>query len=108
MKVYEHRWDDELVSFEISNTLIGRRGAWRIASTVPGVTMITRRPILVLGWLGMDEFCRFKVGDVEFGIEEPYGDNSRYLISALPARHVPEIETVVQAFHRANPWNFIF
>jgi hypothetical protein len=55
-----------------------------------------------------NEFCRFRVGDIEFAIEEPFGDNSRYLVYAKPPRAVTELASVRESFLRASPWKFIF
>lgn len=106
MKVYDHRSDGALISFEVNNLVIGRRGAWRIARTIPGARMITRPPVPVFGWFGPDAFCRFRIDSTEFVIEEPYGDNSRYLICANPPSPVPELSTVREAFLRAKPWRY--
>jgi len=70
--------------------------------------MTTKIPVFILGRFGEGEFCRFRVGDIEFAIEEPFGDNSRYLVHAKPPRAVPELASVRETFLRASPWKFIY
>jgi hypothetical protein len=93
-----------LFAFEVSNTLLGRRGACRVVAGIPGVTIL-RRP-QVLSWWREEVFCEFSLGGVRFGICEPYGDNSRYWIG--PAGGEPlvgstaEIVQVRDAFARTG------
>ena len=106
LKVYDYKRDGALLSFEVRNVVIGRRGAWRIARGIPGARMITTPPVPVVGWFGRDDFCRFTIDSTEIVIEEPWGDNSRYLIRASPPRPVPELLIVREAFLRAKPWRY--
>ncbi|MBH9552324.1 hypothetical protein [Inhella gelatinilytica] len=64
-----------LRSFEIS-ALLGRRLARRIAASCPGVEILPCS-------LRKDLFCEFRIGPERYGIEEPFGDNSRYCIAPL-------------------------
>ena len=86
--------------------MLGRRGALRVVNTIPGVS-VTKAPRRVFPWFGDDDFCVFRVNDVELVVEEPYGDNSRYLIYANPPRPVPELEVVREVFLRVNPWRHL-
>jgi hypothetical protein len=65
LKVYDYQTDGALTSVEVSNCVIGRRGAWRIARTIPGARTITRPPVPVFGWFGRDDFCRFSIDSSE-------------------------------------------
>ena len=72
-----------LFAFEVSNWLLGRRGACRVVAGVAGVTML-RRP-RVLSWWREEVFCEFSLGGEQFEIWEPYGDSSRYWIGPAGA-----------------------
>jgi hypothetical protein len=93
-----------LLAFEVSNALLGRRGACRVVAGLPGVTML-RRP-RVLSWWREEVFCEFSLGGVRFEIGEPYGDNSRYWIGPAGADPLvgstAEIVQVRDAFARAG------
>ncbi|HKS04893.1 MAG TPA: hypothetical protein VJR92_01150 [Gemmatimonadaceae bacterium] len=68
-----------LTGFEVSNVLLSRRRACRIASAVLGAS-VHRRP---LRWAWSDdEFCRFDVDGTPFLIVEPFGDSDRYCVVA--------------------------
>jgi hypothetical protein len=85
-----------LVAFEVSNTLLGRRGVCRIVAGIPGVTVL-RRP-RALSWWREEVFCEFLLGGVRFEIWEPYGDNSRYWIGPAGAEPaVGSTATIVEA-----------
>ena len=100
MKTYLHKGDEgKLTSFEVSNTIIGRRGVVKILNKIPEVKII-QTPIF-LSWLREDVFCRFKLKNKTFTIEEPFGDNSRYLICSEPPEPCVEIEIVEKVFSEA-------
>src|SRR4030095_12660292 len=91
-----------LTGFEVSNTLLSRRRACRIAGRVRGA--IVERPPRRFSWLrDPDGFWAFSVDDVLFLIIEPFGDNNCYWIVAAdpdPAAR-PLIERVRQSFAAA-------
>ncbi len=97
MKVYEHLKSGELVSFEICN--IGRSRACRVVGTLlPTTTVVPQRG---------DEFARFELNGRTFVLEEPFGDNSRYLIYQQPPQPSPELEQLRDAFARQRvSWFF--
>jgi len=63
---------------------------------IPGVEILDEPKFLSA--FREEEFCKFKVGERVFVIEEPFGDNSRYLISAEPPGPCPEFAVVEQTF----------
>jgi len=52
----------------------------------------------LFSWLRESEFCEFEFEGVSFAAEEPFGDNSRYLIGRKPSGHSDQIEVVRRAF----------
>ena len=100
MKTYPIKNDhDQLHAFEVDNLLIGRRGVVRIVEGIPGVEVIQRPKLL--SWLREDVFCKFKVEQQAFTVEEPFGDSSRYMIAAEPPGWCPQLEVVEKAFRDA-------
>ena len=89
----------KLHAFEIENIRLSRNGVVRIVKRIPQAILV-RKPKL-LSWLREEEFCQFKVGEQLFSVEEPFGDNSRYLVGAEPSGWCPEIEVVEMAFREA-------
>jgi hypothetical protein len=86
-----------LTGFEISNVLLSRRRACRIAARVHGAS-VCRWPRRF--WFSDDDFCAFSVDGVPFLIIEPFGDNDRYWVVAEnpdPAAR-PLIERVREFF----------
>ena len=63
-------------AFEVSNLLLTRSRACKVAEAIPGTKIVKRSRLL----RDTDEFCIFTLGTDEFTIEEPFGDNSRYWI----------------------------
>ena len=81
MKTYPFNNNDgKLISFEIPNCNVSRNQATQIIASVAGVK-ITRFPKKMLSWFREDVFCEFELNGLKFDIEEPFGDNSRYLIA---------------------------
>lgn len=80
-----HIHDDAgmLTGFEVSNLLLTRRRACRLAERVAGA-MVSRRPRpFPFRYFGEpDDFCAFSVDGVSFLMIEPFGDNDRYWIVA--------------------------
>ena len=87
-------------AFEVSNTVIGRRGACAIINRIPG-SRIVRGPGF-LSWVREAEFCAFELKGQRFLVEEPFGDNSRYWIGPEPPVWCEEIDEVRRAFLNAN------
>lgn len=89
-----------LTGFEVSNWLLSRRRAGRIAQGVSG-SVVSRWPRR-FAW-SADTFCAFSVDGVGFLIIEPFGDNNCYWIVAqepTPGMQ-PLIERVRSAFAAA-------
>jgi hypothetical protein len=98
MKIYEHKdAEGRVVSFEIDNLLISRRGVVRILRSIPDIHII-RSPRLL--WWREDEFCEFEIGGQRFKALEPFGDNSRYWIGPEPPQWSEHIQLVQNAFAR--------
>lgn len=95
-----HNEQNELHAFEINNTFTSRRAVTRIVENIPNVTIL-KKPKFLSWFRDDDVFCVFILNNTEFTIEEPFGDNSRYLIVANPPRHCPELSTVEVAFSNA-------
>ncbi len=101
MKTYplnnEHQ---QLHAFEIENTFTGRNAVTKIVSLIPKVDVL-KKPKYFSWFKDSDVFCIFKLNGREFTIEEPFGDNSRYLIGANPPGHCAEISIIEEAFKNA-------
>ena len=96
-----------IAAFEVLNSRIGRRGACRIAESIPGVTVI-KRPLL-LSWLREETFCKFELNGLNFDISEPYGDSGYYWIGpagleleGVELLRVPEIDHIRAAFEHPS------
>lgn len=95
---YEYRdADDKLISFEIRN--IGRSRAVRfIERALPSATVERQRS---------DDFAKIKINSRHFIINEPWGDNSRYIIHQQPPEASAELEELRRAFEQYQPsWIF--
>lgn len=100
MKTYPQRSSSgELHAFEIENILTSRRKVLRIVKSIPGVKVISSP--MFLSWFRESTVCRFSVDGQEFSVEEPFGDNSRYLISAEPPGPCAQFGVVEKAFNEA-------
>lgn len=96
MKVFEHRNDQgALISFEI-RSLWPRWVAYRVIRSIPGVEII--KPLRHFVRENQDVFCIFKVGSTVLEIEEPWGDNSRFMVASNPAVPSQELELVKERF----------
>ncbi len=92
-----HNEQHQLHAFEINNAFKGRRAVTKIIETIPDVKIIKKPSFL--SWFRDNEiFCIFELNNREFTIEEPFGDNSRYLISAKPPGHCAELAIIEEAF----------
>lgn len=100
MKVYPY-FDDfgNLISFEVPNWKVSRNRAVRIAAGVSGVEIV-KAPKKVFSWFREAVFCEFTIQGNLYEIEEPFGDNSRYLISGVN-NPSPELNQVLEAFKAA-------
>ena len=89
----------KLHAFEVPNSFLSRKGVVKLVSKIPGASIIKRPRFF--SWFREDEFCKFEVDGQLFVVEEPYGDNSRFLISAEPPGWCPQLEVVIKAFSGA-------
>jgi hypothetical protein len=96
----------QLIGFQMSNTLVSRRGVGRIAATVPHVRVMVRPTLL--GLFGNDVFCEFDVGHVRFVAWEPFGDSDCYWIATHAGTPAPEVDVVRAAFERVVPLFYLF
>ncbi len=102
MKTYDlHDAEGRLYAFEVSNVLLGRRGAVRVIRSIPGAR-VTRTPA-ALSWLREETFCEFEIDGVRFVVWEPFGDSSRYWIGPEPVGSRPQLDQIRSAFQRAGP-----
>ena len=87
-----------LTGFEVSNGLLSRRRACRIAGGIQGA-VVDRCPRR-FSWLREDDFCLFSVDGVPFLIREPFGDNDCYWIVAVnpDSASRPLIERIRRSF----------
>ena len=101
MKTYSiHDEQHELHAFQINNAFVRRRTVVRIVGSIPNVTILKKPKFL--SWFRDDDiFCVFMLNNKEFTIEEPFGDNSKYLIVSNPPGHCSELLTVEAAFNNA-------
>ena len=98
MKTYPLNKNGATTAFEIENTLISRRGIARLLRNVPGVSNVK-----LGGHFGSANDVRvsFNYRGAEYEVEEPYGDNSRYLIGPKdPSSETSSIEDIEAAFRR--------
>jgi hypothetical protein len=92
-----------LTGFAISNTLVGRWRACRVARDIPGA-QIRRWP---RRWAWDDEpFCEFDIDGAHFIITEPHGDSSQYWVLANPPVHEAIVARVRAAFASAPAFDW--
>ena len=90
----------KLHAFEIENWKCSRKRATKIVNKIAGVKVI-RKPKL-FSWSKEEIFCVFELNGIQFQIDEPYGDNSRYWIGKKEeGGWCKEIDTIQQAFQSA-------
>ena len=87
-----------LRGFEVSS-LLGRRLARRIAASMPGVSILDSN-------IREEQFCRFDLYGDLFLIEEPFGDNSRFLVAPAVPGPSARLEQVATHFaqSKAGVW----
>jgi len=101
MKTYPLENDKhQLHALEIKIPLRGRLGVAKVVETIPN-TVLIKKPKFLSGFRGVEVFCEFKINNKLFTIEEPFGDNTRYLIGSNPPGYCPELELVEKAFKNA-------
>jgi hypothetical protein len=102
VKTHDHRGNDNgpLISFEVDNILLSRRGAARVVRSIPGAT-VRRWPQAFSYFRDGEFFCEFLLDGVTFDISEPWGDNSRYLICPQTPRPTEQIYRVRDRFRAA-------
>ncbi len=94
-----HDSEGRVLAFEVKNFCCSRQRVCRIARTVPGARIV-RQPMF-LSSLSEEVFCEFELDGITFVAWEPFGDNDVYWIVPEPARWVPQIDRVREAFSRA-------
>lgn len=102
MKVYDGR-DEKgvLVYFEVPNLFLSRIAACKLVAAIPGANVTFRqRPFTVFG---EEIFCKFELGGKGFELWEPFGDNSRFHVAAIPLTACAELETLRKAFEAHRP-----
>lgn len=90
----------DLDAFEVSNVLLSRKQACKVAESIPGSVVLRRSRL----FRDSDDFCEFKIGEDIFVIEEPFGDNSRYCISPKHAKASHSLAIVRRAFETHEAW----
>ena len=89
-------------AFEVRN--FGRSRAARLVARIPGVTVL--RAQRHFQFFGPDEFCEFELEGQRFVIWEPFGDNGRYWVGAIPPRSCPQLERIRSVFASQRVWWF--
>ena len=86
-------------AFEVDNTMLGRKKALEVVSSIPGV-LVLRAPKL---FDSTEEFAEFELAGVLFKVWEPFGDNSRYWVGPEPPVWCEQVSIVRDAFvqHKA-------
>jgi hypothetical protein len=97
MKIYELTdKNGRMFAFEVPSGFLGRRGACKVARSIPGVRIL--RSPRFLSWFREEEFCEFELDGQHFKMWEPFGDNNRYWIGPEPVHGCPQIDAVRRAF----------
>ena len=87
----------KLHAFEVIIPLSGRHGVSKVVSRIKNAKIL-KKPKFLSGFRGEDIFCEFELNEKKFTIEEPFGDNSRYLVSTNPPGHCEELELIEREF----------
>jgi hypothetical protein len=95
MRVHELRnAQGALHAFEVSS-LMGRRGACRVAASIPGVRLTKNHQ----PFASKDgPFCEFELSGDQYAIEEPFEDNSRYWVGPKPGSSANSLGVVLNHF----------
>lgn len=101
MRIFDiHDADGRLYAFEVSNTLLGRRQACKIAARIAGSTLIKTSRL----FRDSDDFCEFEIGGTTYLISEPFGDNSRFWIGPKVPPTGSHLGVIRAAFGRHRWW----
>ncbi|MDH5444460.1 MAG: hypothetical protein OEY52_02820 [Gammaproteobacteria bacterium] len=102
MKIYPiNNENHQLHAFEIDNSIINRKRVFKIISSIDGVN-ITKKPKRIFSWFRESVFCEFEINGIQFEIEEPFGDNSRYWVGkSKHGGYCDELLLVADAFRNA-------
>ena len=96
MKVHDLKdKQGRIFAFEVSNTLITRKGVCKLLRSIPGARLLSGRKEL-----RDEEFCVFEVQGQRFKAWEPFGDSSRYWIGPEPPNWCEQISVVKDVFIR--------
>lgn len=99
MRIFDLKNEDgQVVAFEVSNALLGRKAACRLVGSIPGVKV--RKAPKGFRKTEEDEFCEFEVDGQTFKLWEPFGDNSRYWVGPEPVAPCPQLQKVRETFAR--------
>lgn len=90
----------DLIGFEVQNVLIGRNKVVKTISSITGSEILLRPRLFD----GAEVFCEFRLGGEDFVVEEPFGDNSRYLIAHKHGLATEQLNTVKNVFKNLNPF----
>ena len=102
MKIYDGR-DEKgaLLYFEVLSHFLSRIVACKLVAAIPGANVTYRqRPFT---FLADEVFCKFELGGRYFELLEPFGDNGRFHVAALPLTACVELETLRKAFKAHRP-----
>ena len=102
MKIYDGRDEKgELIYFEVPNHFLSRIAACKLVAALPGSNVTFRQRLFTV--FADDVFCKFELGGRNFELWEPFGDNSRFHVAALPLTACAELETLRKAFEAHRP-----
>ena len=102
MKIYEGRDESgALVYFEVANQFLSRIAACKLVATIPGTNITFRQRRFTV--FAEEVFCKFELGVRRFELWEPFGDNSRFHVAALPLTACVELETLRKVFQTHRP-----
>ena len=87
-------------AFEVSNLLLSRARACKIAESIPGATVMRRSRL----FRDKDDFCEFRIYGETFIIEELFGDNSRYWVGPNQAGRSASLALVRARFEEHKSW----
>lgn len=95
-----HDESGQLSGLAVSNLLLTRKEACRIAGAIPDASIL-RKPRL---FRDQEQFCEFTIRDEVFIIEEPFGDSSVYYISRKIDSVGSGLDEVAEAFQNYRWW----
>jgi hypothetical protein len=90
----------ELIGFEIENLFVGRSRVVKSIASISGSEILVRPRL----FRRADIFCEFKLEEEYFIVEEPFGDNSRYLIAHKDGLETEQLKLVKNVFEKLRPW----